>query len=101
MRSPLHLAPEIEPSGASAGPVEIRPLGDGLDVAHKEGRYAPYIGTFQRTVVIEQTGDVEPEVPFGWSLLRPEADARLEGDVLTLTCPDEATRTVALRWDLP
>ena len=101
VRSPLHLAPEIEPSGASAGPVQIRPLSGGLDVAYKEGRYAPYIGTLRRSVVIEQIGDVEPEVPFGWSLLRPAAEARLEGDVLTLTCPDEAARTVAMRWELP
>ena len=70
-------------------------------MAHREGRYAPFIGTFQRTMVIEQTGDIDPEVPFGWSLLRPDAEARLAGDLLTLTGPDEVARTVGMRWDLP
>jgi Heparinase II/III-like protein/Heparinase II/III N-terminus len=104
VRSPLHLAPEIEvDGGAVAGPIEVRPLNGGAlhHRARRDGRYAPFIGTLQRTTVVEQIGDVEAQAPFGWTLLRPGAEARLTGDVLTVTRPREEVRTIAMRWVMP
>jgi hypothetical protein len=102
VRSPLHFAPQVELDGGEvAGPIAVRPLVDGLDHARRDGQYAPFIGTLEPTTVVEQTGDVEARASFGWTLLRPAAEARLAGDVLTLERPDEEPRTIPLGWDLP
>ena len=70
-------------------PVSIRPL-FGASAERTTGRRAPYLGTFARSVVLEQTGDTAQRTVQGWSLLRSRADIRHEGDEAAVIRPELA-----------
>ena len=96
--SRLHLAPGVPATGgARVGPFALQPLGAELTVSVTAGAYAPYLGVQREIEVIELAGAVPPGVPFGWALLRPGAEASLEGTALTLTRRDGARVTLQLR----
>jgi hypothetical protein len=88
VRSRLHLAPGITAHGSRIGPMCLWALGRGPAVEILAGEYAPYIGQATATEVIERVFEAEPRVPFGWALLRPGAQAILEGRSLMIKRAD-------------
>lgn len=94
VRSRLHLAPGITAHGARIGPMCLQALGRGPAVEILAGQYSPYIGQATATEVIERVFEAEPRVPFGWALLRPGAQAILEGRSLTVERADGRALTL-------
>ena len=75
IRSSLHLAPAARVEGIDqAGPFRVAALGEGATVTRRPGDYAPYLGTRLSTDLLEDRREIEPDVPFGWSLLREGAE---------------------------
>ncbi len=98
IRSPLHLAAGSAPD--RAGPFEIRPLTDQVTVERTTGQYAPYVGEAVSAPVLEASAMLEPETPFGWSLLRPPARVlAVERDQLVVEAKGR-TVAVPLVWNL-
>lgn len=79
VRSRLHLAPGVPMHSGRIGPIRLQVLGRGPAFAIIAGNYSPFIGQTRPTQVIERALEVDPGVPFGWSLLRPGARAVLDG----------------------
>lgn len=79
VRSRLHLAPGITARDKRIGPLCLRTLGRGPAVEVLAGEYSPYIGQATAIEVIERVLDADPRMPFGWALLRPGAQATIEG----------------------
>jgi Heparinase II/III-like protein/Heparinase II/III N-terminus len=101
VRSGLHVGPDHEPTrdGHVRG-ITVRPLNRVLSEARRGAYYARYLGTKQPAVVMEQVGDVDDGIAFGWLLIRPGAgSALLHGDSLVLERPGECSRTVPIAWE--
>jgi hypothetical protein len=79
-RSALHLAPG---AGASHGGMAIRPLWDAT-VTESTRLVAPYLGTCDSGLVLEQEASTADRPVQGWSLLRSEARVTREGDRVTV-----------------
>lgn len=77
VRSRLHLAPGLRGSTLWAGPFHIAALGAGAAPRVVDGEYSPYLGVKQPIDVVKCTLRAEPQIPFGWSLLRTGARAML------------------------
>lgn len=84
--SRLHLAPEILATRPDqVGPFALQMLGSPAAITVRTGKHASYLGSQTTSCVIERAGMVEPRVPFGLALLRPQARAELVGRDLTVT----------------
>jgi heparinase II/III-like protein len=100
VRSALHVSPGEEPTreGRVRG-ITVRPLNRVLSEARRGAYYARYLGTKEPATVVEQLGEVDHGVAFGWALLRPGlGSARLVGESLVLERPGERSRTVRMAW---
>ena len=95
-RSSLHLAPDasVERLG-----VNVTAIGHIGTARLAQGHYAPYLGTRVPAPVLEAAGDVPPETPFGWSLLRGQARvSELHRDRLVLTDGAGQATEIPLAW---
>lgn len=61
------------------GPLTVRAL-SGATVRRCDSRTAPYLGVFSTATVLEQETNTRERAVQGWSLLRSDADIRLDGD---------------------
>jgi hypothetical protein len=99
IRTRLHVAPGVRCDGANglAG-FDVVALGGG-DVRHVEAAYSPFLGRKVPIDVLEDVRTVEPDTPFGWSVLRKGARvARLELDRVEVSLEGHSTLTVPLEW---
>lgn len=85
-RSRLHFAESVErPFEALPGGLVLRPLArDTAAAASVAGARAPYLGSTVPITVAETTLRVEPGRPFGWSIVRPEVDVRVDGATVVI-----------------
>jgi hypothetical protein len=99
VRTRLHLAPGVRFDGTSgvAG-FDVVALGGG-EVRQDEGAYSPFLGRRVPIDVLEDVRTVQPDTPFGWSLLRDGARVtRLELDRVDVSRDGEPVLTVQLNW---
>jgi hypothetical protein len=78
----LPLAPGVDAAGGDLGPFSLRALGEGPVPTVEARRYAPFLGNVTDAPVVVRRLDPPPGAVFGWALLRPGAEATLEGDRL-------------------
>jgi hypothetical protein len=99
VRSRLHLAPGVrfDPDRGVAG-FDVVALGGG-EVRSTEGSYSPFLGRRVSIDVLEDVRTMQPETPFGWSLLRKGARVtRLELDGIDVSRDGESVLRVPLEW---
>jgi uncharacterized heparinase superfamily protein len=99
IRTRLHVAPGVRCDGANglAG-FDVVALGGG-DVRRVEAAYSPFLGRKVPIDVLEDVRTVEPDTPFGWSVLRKGARvARLELDRVEVSLAGQSILTVPLEW---
>ena len=96
--SRLHIAAGVTAMGAQQlGPFALRALGPGPEATVGAGEYAAFLGVRTAIEVVERRGRIEPGVGFGWALLRPGAQATLDGRTLTLKRRSGDSMKVELR----
>ena len=91
--------PEFDSTGTSgvAG-FDVAALGGG-EVRQAEGAYSPFLGHRAPIEVLEDVRTVQPDTPFGWSLLRKGARVtRLELDRVEVSRDGESVLSVPLEW---
>lgn len=100
IHSSLRLAPDAGFAATDRiGPFGVEALGARPGVRPVEASHAPYLGTMVRTHALEDRRRVEPESPFGWSLLRGgHRVASLEHSRLVLADADGEQVTIPLEW---
>jgi hypothetical protein len=75
----VHDAVARLPLAREDGPLEIATLGEGPPADLEAGVHSPYLGVQRPAPVLTRRLRPAPGAPFGWALLRPGAEARLEG----------------------
>jgi hypothetical protein len=81
------------------GDVTVRSLAVAGAAEEASYGYAPYLGTLKPAARLAYDGPMGPDVPFGWSLLRPgTAVARLEPDAVVLAREGRPDTRVRLDW---
>lgn len=100
VRSFLHISPTARcVDTTEVGPFTLAALGYDPSVRRLQGSYAPYLGKRIDAPVIEDRRVVEPEVPFGWSLLRAGRKVvALDSHHLVLRDVDGSERELSLNW---
>ena len=99
VRTRLHLAPGVRVEGTSSVVgFDVAALGGG-EVRQAEGAYSPFLGHKTSINVLEDVRIMQPDTPFGWSLLRKGARVtRLELDRIDVTRDGESVFSVPLVW---
>jgi hypothetical protein len=98
IRTRLHLAPGVPCCGPTVGGFHVRALGGG-ETRKTEGAYSPFLGRKVPIDVLEDVRTVQPDSPFGWSLLRNGARVtRLELDRLDVSRDGDSALSVPLVW---
>jgi hypothetical protein len=99
IRTRLHVAPAARCDGAGAVEgFDVVALGGG-EVHQTEGAYSPFLGSKVPIDVLEDVRTVEPDVPFGWSMLRKGVRVvRLEVNRVDISLEGQSIVTVPLDW---
>ena len=98
VRTRLHLAPGVRFEGTRVIGFDVAALGGG-ELGQAEGAYSPFLGHKTSINVLEDVRTVQPDTPFGWSLLRNGARVtRLELDRIDVSRGGESVLTVPLEW---
>jgi hypothetical protein len=99
IRTRLHVAPGVRCDGAnSVAGFDVVALGGG-EVRQAEAAYSPFLGRKVPIDVLEDVRTVEPDTPFGWSVLRKGVlIARLELNRVELSVEGQSVLTVPLEW---
>jgi hypothetical protein len=100
VRSALHLTPgERLTFSLHAGPFRIEALGASPRPRGASGLYSPYLGASVEAPVVEDVRTIEPEAPFGWSLLREGAAVtELSRERIVLVRDGHEPAVIPLRW---
>jgi uncharacterized heparinase superfamily protein len=100
VRTRLHVAPGVrwDEANGVAG-FEVVALGGG-EVRQAEAAYSPFLGRKVPIDVLEDVRTVEPDTPFGWSVLRKGVRvARLELERVDVSVEGQSVLTVPLGWN--
>lgn len=100
VRSPLHLHPSVpRPTVRTVGPFAVTALGPRPNPSVHPTSYSPYLGVRQPSWMLEDRRTIEPESPFGWSLLRGDREVvALDRERVTLAGGNAPPTTVPLEW---
>jgi hypothetical protein len=93
-REPHRVQSSIQASPGGVGDFEVVALG-GHEVAAIDAAYSPYLGQEVPALRFEYEATIDPDEPFGWSMLRG-GTARLEGRTLLVATASGDERRVTL-----
>jgi len=97
IRSRLHLAPGVIMQAGQIGPLRLAALGPGAEPRSERAKLSPYLGVATPIEVVERAFEPDPGVPFGWALLRPGAQAALDGRHLSIERRDGSSLALDIK----